>query len=105
MPFHRGGGIYQNEFGPITLSSDFVSVNGAPSPVNIREKQIVTNAELAVLRAVALRQEIRAQMKIDVPITEQFVATTTTKIGGVHRFAKVELVFRPLVDRQMKPGA
>lgn len=105
IPIGKNGGVYGNEFGPIELGPEVLTIDGKPASVAIHGNQKVNNAELAILRAAALRHEFMGQFKADMDMSEQWVIATSPQIGATHRFARIELVFRPLDGSHPKPVA
>ncbi|MEI7464151.1 MAG: hypothetical protein WCJ87_02205 [Burkholderiales bacterium] len=85
---------YAGDLGKIDLPAEITTVNGKPTSVKISAGQLVTNEELAALRAYSMRSFVHGRLGGN-NLAERYELTTTKERGPSHRWVKVTLQIVP----------
>jgi hypothetical protein len=90
--------VYEGEFGPINLSAADTTINGTAQQVSIAKGRNVTNAELALLRALSVNAAFdnlygneRAKIRFE---SRKFIARESEQTGKDHRFGQITIRFK-----------
>ena len=81
---------YTGEYGTVRLSREQTTLNGSPHGFTIKPNQLITNEELASLRAVSLQRFLHAAVRGE-DITDKYNIKTSKMSGAKYRTASVSI--------------